>query len=496
MKRVKISLVWLLSLLMIAFISCKKDDNGTTTPPVEDGIYLSGTATGLTGLDLNGILEPGREEGTGFASLLRTGMYEKYMYLVAGEFNVVVVAGTSQTSYGWGTHGTRTLDGAGDLIVGTIDTGEVVVDGTAFVIAHDGFYHIVYDNTSTSAYITEINDWGLIGDATDLGWSGQFAMTEKTMTATACAWEITNQTLRATGGFKFRYNDGWKSNGDGFIFFTNIGKSDVSSDFMTGGGGFPYPTDAEGAFTVTLNWSLADGFSYTTVRTGDVEPLPEYPAALYMIGNGLNSVDGDLNGTPDGWQWELTDAPMVPVNSHPNLFWKIVWLEAAGEIKFAPAKEWNGDFGKDGDVSADTVWTKGSQNIPVPGTAGYYMVVVDLAANLISFAEPKVYLLGDCVGGYTISAANKFTIDNANEKLTITKALSTGDLRICSQHKFYPLQTPTTADWWQSEFIVLSNVIEFRGTGGDQTRVPLTAGTFTIDLNFKTGAGAITPVTK
>lgn len=496
MRKIKIGLVWMLSLLMIAFISCKKDDNeGGGGTLVEDGFYLSGTATGLTGLELNGILQPGREEGSGFASLLRTGMYEKYMYLQAGEFNFVSVAGKTKKTYGWGAqHGTRTLDGAGDFISGTVDTGVVAVDGDPFVIAHNGFYHIVYDGTSNSAYITEITHWAVIGDATDLGWSGELALTSKSLSATACSWEITNLTLRARGGFKFRYDDGWKTQGDGFVFFTNIGKSDVSSDFMTGGGTFPYPTDGEGAYTVTLNWSLASGFTYTAVKTGNVEPLPEYPAHLYMIGNGLNSTDSDGGGTPDGWEWAKTDAPMIPVHSHPYMFWKIVWLEAAGEFKFSPVKEWNGDFGKDGDVGADTVWNKGSQNLTVPGTAGYYMVVVDLKANKISVADPRVYLLGDCVGGYNAHVlANKFTVDNANTKLTITKTLAAANLRMHAWHKWFPTQTPAPVDWWQAEFNIISNLIEFRGTGNDQAAVPISpAGDYVIDLNFKTGAGSIT----
>ena len=50
---------------------------------------------------------------------------------------------------------------------------------------------------------------------------------------------------------------------------------------------------------------------------------------------------------------------------------------------------------------------------------------------------------------------------------------------------------PWFTDWWQSEFIILDNKIEFRGKGGDQTRVPVTAGSHTIDLNFQTGAGEI-----
>ena len=52
-----------------------------------------------------------------------------------------------------------------------------------------------------------------------------------------------------------------------------------------------------------------------------------YPSALYMIGDGVG-----------GWDWGSVDLPMIPVNSHPNMFWKIVWMEASGGFKFAATK--------------------------------------------------------------------------------------------------------------------------------------------------------------
>ena len=198
-----------------------------------------------------------------------------------------------------------------------------------------------------------------------------------------------------------------------------------------------------------------------------------YPSALYMIGDGV----GD-------WSWDNTDLPMIPVNSHPNLFWKIVWINASGGFKFAPQKAWKDDFGKTGDATGG-IFAKGGDNIPVPGTAGYYMVVVDLAANKIAIADPKVYLIGNTIGSWeTGNAAGLFTVDNANSVVTITKTLAADELRIYAWHPWF-------TDWWQSEFIILNGKIAFRGNGGDQTRVPVTAGSHTVNLNFKTGDGSI-----
>lgn len=196
--------------------------------------------------------------------------------------------------------------------------------------------------------------------------------------------------------------------------------------------------------------------------------------ALFMIGDGVGT-----------WDWATTDLPMIQVNSHTNLFWKIVWLNATGEFKFAPQKAWSGDFGKTGSAT-DGVYSKGGDNIPVPGTAGYYMVVVDIATGKIAIADPKVYLMGETIGSWdTQNAAGLFTVDNANSVITITKSLAAKELRMYAWHPWF-------TDWWQSEFMILNGKIEFRGTGNDQARVTPTAGNNKIDLNFKTGDGSIT----
>ena len=198
-----------------------------------------------------------------------------------------------------------------------------------------------------------------------------------------------------------------------------------------------------------------------------------YPSALFMIGDGVG-----------GWDWASVDLPMIPVNSHPNMFWKIVWMNASGGFKFAPQKEWKDDFGSTG-TATNGVYAKGGDNIPVPGTAGYYMVVVDLTANKIAIADPKVYLIGNTIGSWdTGNAAGLFTVDNANSVVTITKTLAADELRMYAWHPWF-------TDWWQSEFIILDGKIAFRGTGGDQSRVTVTAGSHTVNLNFKTGAGVI-----
>ncbi|HEX3010045.1 MAG TPA: SusF/SusE family outer membrane protein [Bacteroidales bacterium] len=242
--------------------------------------------------------------------------------------------------------------------------------------------------------------------------------------------------------------------------------------------------DTIGSFTTSIT-GLTRGTKYyarayasngTYINYGDeINFTPMFPSTLYMIGDGVGS-----------WDWSETDLPMIPVHSHDNLFWKIVWMKG-GEtsFKFAPGKEWVNDFGKTGTATSDGIYSRGGENIPVPAAPGYYMVVVDLAAGKISVTDPKVYLIGNTVGSWdTANPSALFTVDNANSVVTVTRNLAADEIRMYAWHAWF-------TDWWQSEFIILNNKIEFRGKGNDQTRVSVTAGTKTVNLNFKTGAGSI-----
>ena len=480
----KYALFVMASIAIVGFNSCDPEDEEQPIL-VEDGFYLKGTAAGLEQLDIEGMMAAGRVEGPEFATLPREGMYEKFLYLTAGTFNLVEVTGARTITWGWDGAGQQDtiLDGTMDQIAGTLYHGAVVADGTPFTVTTAGLYHVIFDQTTARVWFTRITHWGAIGDATELGWSGQYMMEEVFANADSAKWEATEVIIRARGGVKFRYNSGWKISHPGdFIFFANIGNEE--GNYVMGAGTFPHPTP-EGVYTVTLRWNSETGWSRSFTRTGNVEPLPQFPAQLFMIG-----------GSVGGWDWALIDLPMIPVHSKPHLFWRIQWLDATAPdqgFKFSPVKGWLGqDFGRTG-TATDGIFARGTDNIPVPAAgSGYYMVVVNLATGHIAVVPPQVYLMGgifDPAWG-TANPAGLFTVDNTNHVLTWTGALSAGDLRM---YAWFDAAPGWFTDWWQSEFVILDGNIAFRGAGGDQTRVPITAGNYRINLNFRTGAGTVAP---
>jgi len=483
-------LLYLMGVLVLAsmvMIACKKDEDEEEPPIlVEDGFYIKGEVTPFEKLDIKGTLEAGINE---VGQEARTGMYEKYITIKKGDagFNIVQVAGKTLTNWGPANVQEVATNGENEQPDITIQTGDLGTSGV-FKINADGLYHVIIDIQSKKFVIAPVPYWAIIGGATEAGWSdtpmdlvGGFNLEKMT-------WKGEGIVLR-TGDFKFRYGGGWKLEivGDEVKANTNYGGEvsgtlpNLITTLVPGGPNYALNKDQEGVYTIQMEWTLNDGYKASLTKTEDVVPL-DYPEELFMIGDGV----GD-------WDWNNTDLPMIPVHSHTNLFWKIVWMNAEGGFKFAPQKEWGGDFGKTGDGN-NGIYAKGGDNIPVPGEAGYYMVVVNFETEQIAIVDPQVYLMGQAIGGWdTADPEGLFNVDNDNEVITMTKTLNAasandGGLRMYA----WFTAADWMSDWWQSEFIILDNKIEFRGKGDDQERVEISAGTYKIDLNFKTGAGSIT----
>ncbi|MBQ3440204.1 MAG: hypothetical protein IJG35_09520 [Bacteroidales bacterium] len=96
--------------------------------------------------------------------------------------------------------------------------------------------------------------------------------------------------------------------------------------------------------------------------------------------------------------------------------------------------------------------------------------------------KAKVYGIGDCFGGWSEAMSGALFAEE-NGTLTVTVPAD-GELRM------YAASSIATSDWWTREFIILDGKIAYRGNGGDQTRVPVTAGQ-KVTLNFNAGTGTI-----
>lgn len=194
------------------------------------------------------------------------------------------------------------------------------------------------------------------------------------------------------------------------------------------------------------------------------------PLELYMTGSNYNWND---------WM------QLTPVNGFDGEFWKILYLHADEQFKFAPQAGWGDDFGPEAtinDVAGAGIVADGG-NLKVTNAGWYLLHVTNGDSRTVNVYAPDVYLIGDVavVNDWTVNDANKFTVPTTDNGEFVSPAFAAdGEVRICVNFGGF--------DWWRTEFIVFDGSIAYRGNGGDQERVNVTAGQKAY-LNFTTGAG-------
>ena len=276
------------------------------------------------------------------------------------------------------------------------------------------------------------------------------------------------------------------------IFF--IGASDV--DAAVAGDPYDYvwsPVVEEGA-DVGLTGRLTYGVDAMNVRTIPIANATKYEVSIDMLERTyevkefvptLYMVSPSLDA----------DFEMVPANNNTGetgKWWSIAYVGTDG-ISF---KEWNGEAvgAIDGTASmVDGVTLTANGGTVATNTAGWYLVGVEKTGSADAFSysvtlfPANVYVYGDCNGGgWGDDPAWMFTVPTTADGEFVSPALAAdGELRLC----VHPLNADGSdwiGEWWTSEFIFFDGKIAYRGRGGDQERVNVTAGQV-VYLNFATG---------
>lgn len=492
MRKVKFSLVWMLSLIMVAFISCK--DDSTTEKPilVEDGIYVVGEATNFPELDSKGLMKQATNEKDNNA--VREGMYELYTTVEAGKtFYISEVAGKAQTKYGpsavAGEFFSYNPNGKAEQPKVTLQMGKYVAGATTFTVPTSGLYHIVIDKQLGKVAVVPIEYWGIIGAATPGGWGADTKLElDGTFNKTAMTFKATDLIL-IQGTYKFRYDGYWKLQLDDTATVVNVSMVKVNTNFggsltalVAGGADIAFAAADQGKYTVEMKWTLDGGYTATLTKTGDYTP-PSYPTAMYIVGS----------ATAYGWDTPGTKADAIMhkcAGGAPTegIFWKICYLTGGEGFKLSNANWGTVNLGFAEVASFDNTGvtvTNNGGNMSV-ATSGMYMVVLNLRDNTkkVSIKPAAVYGIGDAFGGFnTDVAANKFTINNTAKTLVSPALTANGNIRMYASHPWIPA-------WWNAEFRVNGTAIEYRNDGGDQAAVAGTVGKV-ITLHFDDNTGSI-----
>lgn len=264
-------------------------------------------------------------------------------------------------------------------------------------------------------------------------------------------------------------------------FPTTSGSNKVEIDHKTlnekalGGLGLEVDKKATITFVVTASPLLDSGSPALKDATVSSAPLeitltptkPKFPEQLFMIGQEFGSWNWDSDGVVE----------MTPVHSHPGMFWAVRHIsDPANGFKWNTTRAWGGDFFA---LEKSVGFTTHDNNAFVD-KPGVYMFFVDYTTKTITIEPAKVFGIGDAFGSWD-TGKHPFEVEGGKMVGTTTGA---------SELRIYATTSAASVDWWQMEFVILQGKIAYRGTGGDQERVPVTAGQ-KVTLDFNTGVGSI-----
>ena len=465
--------------LMFGVTACGPDNGGDDKGPVEivlDGFYIYGDAVGTQEFLAVNQMAAGSNE---VEKAVRTGMYEKYIWLEANkDFSLVensagnkkfYSANLEEVNYGYDENDPNCKNFADNpnmkILAGQMTVGE---EAAAMQVKESGMYHIVLDNNTLGdleypQIIIQRAKWGVRGGMN--GWG--FTEAEEAVNADgSVTYTLTEQSLAKNGEYKWASCHGWKINLD----VDGLVKAEVSLGLTDGklhnAAQNNLSVEKAGLYTLTLTWKpasggVADAFTYTAECTQE-SSLPE---TMNLIGAEFGN-----------WDWNNC-VEMIPVHSAPGKFWVVRYVaDPANGFKFCALKEWNGDFTGLGN---DSGYTVADGNCFV-AEAGLYTFIVDLNAGAVTIAPAQIYGIGDAFGGWT-EGAYAFTA-NADGTATIATTAA-GNLRMY-------VETDGAGNWWHSEFNIYDGKIVYRAGGNDQEAVAVEAGK-TVTLNFNAGTGSI-----
>ena len=373
---------------VVTLNSCKDKEEDPITPAlVEDGFYVQGGATAYTDFDVKATLKTAKNE---VLQEDRATLLELYVAVKGGSegFNIVQVAGAERTTWGPGADWASATGGNEEPQV-AIQRGAIAVTATKFTVPSDGLYHVVIDTKTGKGAIVPV-EWGIIGQATPSGWSGDTKLEASAFSTSSMTFSAKGIQLSA-GEWKFRYSGGWKvelyatedlGNGKmGVKFNTNFGGT---PDMLVAGGN-NMATDKSGIYDLSITWTAGEGHKAMITRTGDV-PARDYSAvSVGLIGDGV-----------PGNAWDKDDYASTPAKAGDVYTWTFsnVALVATGGFKIRTEGTWDDiNLGYDGNIiggpaAGDIQDAGGNMQVKADGT--YDIVfVVDAAAETKSVSFTK-----------------------------------------------------------------------------------------------------------
>ncbi len=472
---------YILLLLLPFLANCSDNENWTIVEDIQQGVYITGSAT----------IYSGEAPASALKLITLDGDVKELPELVGiftwlkadGDFTISIASSLNEvTSYGNGGE-IRTTP--------AISVYGMEQSGAPFKVNKNGLYYVIVNTALNEINILPV-DYGVIGAATPKGWDGETALEAPVFNdKTTVTW--TGKLNMSSGGYKFRYGGDWGqpvniAGGGTAKIFTDLGNLENTGALSEGSmtqirpGGPDFETNVGGEFEFTIQYDLRTRvFNATYKLIGEAIVPPQYPEAMYMVGE-ATAYGWDTPGT-------VADAEMHKVaGGNEGLYWKILSFEGGKGFKVSNANwgDTNLGFGEIDSFDSDGVTVGESGGNMTIATSGIYIVVLDLRNDQkkLSIVPAKVYGMGDTFGGWDEDKeSNLFTVDSEAKTLVSPVLPADGNIRMYVSHEWIP-------SWWQAEFNVFGTDIIYRNDGGDQESVHGTAGQV-ITLHFDDNTGSI-----
>lgn len=473
-----------LALAAFTFASCGDDKKPDVNIDeiILDGFYVYGDATGSDKVLSQNAMAAGFNE---VDKAVRTGMYEKYIWLEADkDFALIENAAGSkkyygadlkEVNYGYDKNDPDCKNFADNpnmkILQGTLVIGD---NAPKMKVAETGMYHIVLDNNTLGdlenpQIIIQRAKWGVRGGMN--GW-GFTEATEAVAENGVVTYTLKDQELSVNGEFKFASCHAWKINLDE----NNLVKAEVSLGLEDGKLALTstnITVKEAGFYDITLTYSpkagsLAESFTYEAVLT----KASDLPTEVYMIGAAFGN-----------WDWASDGVvSLVPANSEAGNFWAVRYIEANSPFKFCTVKDWKGDF--TGLGTEDSGYTI-ADNDCVVAEDGLYMIEVDFKNGAINVHKAEIFGIGDVFGGWD-EGANPYTINEDGTASIVAAASGTPRTYVGS------VSAAAASNWWHRELGVSGGKIVYRAAGDEvQDSFDKVEAGQTITLDFNAGTGSI-----
>lgn len=245
---------------------------------------------------------------------------------------------------------------------------------------------------------------------------------------------------------------------------------------------------------VTSNGNVVDGTEIlsNTVSLNKIHllfslPPVNLPSHIYVVGNFCD--------------WKFDNCfDMVQVYGTDNTFWRLVYIDESG-IKLNSAQKFNGDekgyagITVSGDCAGDIIDKDGNIASSKPGW--YLVIVTTSVVNReihydVQFNKPTIWLIGPAAGSDDFAEEAEgwsFTVPTTKDGEFVSPAF-VGSVPAGTDKGVRMYVKIPGHDWWHSEFVTLDGKIQYRATGGDQTRATGSVGQ-QVHLNFSKGTGEI-----